>query len=179
VAKKKKQRNGKPLQEEMPDIESEIASVDGIGSILSGSRAAQIAHTSSSMGFEPRSTHDAFVVSYTKPYAMGSNRVAQATAQFDKCMGGLEHAQLRGFSITVTAWRPAEPEAVRDLAPEVMREDLLNYIEKLGGQGIDSPAALVMVRCDSCHKEVPEFIKWRKSRLCRSCFQRKVGGAPI
>lgn len=174
-----KKRNGNPQREELAEIESEIASVDGVGSILSGSRAAQIAHISSSMGFEPRDSFDAFVVSYTKPYSMGAHRVAQATAQFDKGMGGLEHAQLRGFSITVTAWLPAEPDAVRELAPEVMRDDLLNYIDKLGGQGIDTPTALVMVQCDSCHKEVPEFIKWRKSRLCRSCFQRKVGGAPI
>ena len=172
-----KKGNGKISPEDL-DAQEIIQTDDA--SILSSKRSSRIAHVSSSMGFTPRAQHDAFVVGYSKEYAMpGGSRVARATAQFDKGIAGLEHAQLSSFVISVTAYIPADPESVRQYAPEIMRDDLLNFVEQLGGQDTDSPASLVMIQCDSCKKPTPEYIKHRKQRLCRGCYTRKMGGAPV
>jgi hypothetical protein len=172
-----KKGNGKISQEDLDALEI-IESEDA--SILSSKRASRIAHVSSSMGFAPRTQHDAFTVGYSKEYAMpGGSRVARATAQFDKGIAGLEHAKLQSFVISVTAYIPADPDSVRQYAPEIMRDDLLNYIEQLGGMDTDAPASLVMIQCDSCKKPTPEYIKHRKERLCRPCYTRKMGGAPV
>lgn len=173
-----KKSNGEITQEDLADDEHDFVEGED-GSLLASGRAIRIAQVSSSMGFTPRSTMDAYVVAYSKEYAMpGGSRVARATAQFDKGMAGLDHAQLKGFVISVTAYLPADPEIVNEQAPEIMREDLLNYVRSLGGLDYDQPASVVMIQCDSCKKPTPEFIKYKNGRVCRSCYTRKMGGAP-
>ena len=149
-------------------------------SALTTTRAARISQVSSMMGFQPRREHHAFVAEYTKAYAIpGGNKAARATAQFDKGIGGMDHAKLKGFVITVTAYVQAEPDLVRQMAPEVMRDDLLHYLKELGDLGdISTPVSLVMIRCEGCSAETPEFFVLRSQRLCRDCFGRKVGSAP-
>lgn len=151
-----------------------------LGGVVASSRAARIASVSSGMGFEPSNSVNDYVVSYSKNYGVPGehSRVARATAQFDKGVAGLEHSQLKGFVVSVTAYLPAEPSVVQKSAPEVMREDLLEYMELLGSlKAPEDQAVLVNIQCDGCARNTPEFYAFRGKRLCGVCFKRKTGSA--
>lgn len=175
--------NGKIEDAELEELFDEEGQVEqnSAGGVFANTRATRIAQVSSAMGFTPTREFNAFTVSYAKTYAVpgGNSRVARATAQFDKGVAGVDHARLKGFVVTVTAYIPADPEAIRRAAPEVMRDDLLTYAEKLGDLSLEeTPAALVNIQCEGCKKETPEFFTLRNQRLCRVCFGRKMGTPP-
>jgi hypothetical protein len=144
------------------------------------SRAVHIGQVSAAMGFSPRQVGSTFVTEYVKDYGFpGGHRAARVTAQFDRGVAGMDHAQLRGFVVTVTAYLPARPEIVKKQAPEVMRNDLVAFMERLGGPGAKEQAALMKIICEGgCGAETAEFFTFRKKRLCADCFKRKTGGAP-
>lgn len=124
------------------------------------------------MGFSPKAEVDAHFVEYYKDYAEPHGRVARCSILFHKsgAMGGIDHARIAKFLVTVQGAVQPVIEQVLTTAPKVMHEDMLATLRVLEGLHEQPDPNAVWYTCSACHKTVSEFVLGATGNIvCRSC----------
>lgn len=137
-------------------------------------RAQAIARVMASMGFQPTHHVDARYVEYYKDYAEPHGRVARCTVLFNKggVIGGLDHAKLERFVITVQGVVEPVLDEVTAKAPRVMHDDMLQALRALEGISHAEPQAVETVQCNVCARNTAEWVIGKSGNpVCPRCMK--------